>query len=93
MATCPLCAFEACSVSIILSHLRAVHSNDANFSVVCGLGGCATTSQSFSALYSHIYRRHPDVIKKRMVRENSVGHHPIHGLSIDDHVDDTAIEG
>jgi hypothetical protein len=70
-----------------------VHSNDANFSVVCGLGGCATTSKSFPALYSHIYRRHPDVIKKRGEREDSVGHHPIDSLLADKDVANTSIEG
>ena len=62
---CPLCSFEAPSVSIILSHLRTVHASDPNFSIACGLDGCATTSKSFSALYSHVYRHHPDIIKKR----------------------------
>lgn len=46
-----------------------MHSSDANFSVTCGLHGCATTSKSFSALYTHIYRRHPHIIKKRIERD------------------------
>ena len=62
---CPLCTFEAPDMTIILSHLRKVHSNDPHFIVSCGLDGCTTTSRSFSALYSHIYRRHPDIINKR----------------------------
>ena len=28
-----------------------------------------TTCKSFSSLYSHIYRRHPDIIKKRNVSD------------------------
>ncbi len=67
---CPMCTFEAPSVNVILSHIRAVHSHDPNFFVTCGLGGCGTTSRSFSALYSHVYRRHSDVISKR-VKSNS----------------------
>ena len=59
---CPLCSFEAPTIAVVLSHLRTVHSSEPNFCVVCGLGGCASTSKSFSALYS---RHHPDVIKKR----------------------------
>ena len=62
---CPLCSFEAPTIAIVLSHLRTVHSSDPNFHVLCGLGGCATTFRSFSALYSHIYRYHPDLVKKR----------------------------
>ena len=55
---CPLCIFEALDVRLILSHLRLVHSSDPNFSVVCGIGGCCTTSKTFSALYQHIYKKH-----------------------------------
>lgn len=62
---CPLCTFEAPSVKNVLSHLRAVHSSDPNFAVTCGLNGCGTTSRSFSALYSHVYRHHSDIIEKR----------------------------
>ena len=97
MAVCPLCTFEACSFAVILSHLRLVHSNDVNFSVICGLGGCATTSKSFSALYSHIYRHHSEVIKKRggKGREevDSDDHQPLCSLPTDERVDETSIEG
>lgn len=62
---CPLCSFEAPAISYILSHLRTVHSSDPCFRATCGIGGCAVTSKTFSALYSHIYRRHPEIIKKR----------------------------
>ena len=56
---CPVCAtFEAPSLPFLLSHLRLVHSHDPRFSVTCGLDGCTYTSRSFSALYSHIYRKH-----------------------------------
>lgn len=42
----------------VLSHLRIVHSSDPRFSVVCGVDGCSSTFHTFSAFYSHIYRRH-----------------------------------
>ena len=50
-----------------LSHLRLVHANEPRFVVQCGIGGCSYTARSFSAFYSHIYRKHPDsgVIQKR----------------------------
>ena len=66
--TCPLCTFEGPSVKTIISHLRVVHSHDPNFAVACGLNGCGTTSRSFSALYSHVYRHHPDIIEKRKAK-------------------------
>ena len=62
---CSLCGLETPSIAKLLSHLRLVHSHDPKFLVTCGLNGCATTSRSFSALYSHIYRRHPDIITRR----------------------------
>ena len=56
---CPVCAtFVAPSLPYLLSHLRLVHSHDPRFNVACGLDGCAYTARSFSALYSHIYRKH-----------------------------------
>ena len=57
---CPICVFMALTIPLILSHLRLVHANDPNFSVVCGIDGCCTTAKSFSALYQHIYRNHKD---------------------------------
>lgn len=60
-----MCTFEAPSIAIVISHIRMVHSSDPNFRVPCGIGGCSTTSTSFSALYFHVYHHHQDVIKKR----------------------------
>ena len=58
---CPLCNFYALSIQLVLSHLRLVHSSDPNFNVMCGISGCYKTSESFSALYQHIYKKHKDV--------------------------------
>ena len=62
---CLLCSYTADTIQSILSHVRTFHANDANFCVLCGIDGCATTSRSFSALYSHVYRHHYELIKKR----------------------------
>ena len=62
---CPLCVFEAPTVNSLLRHLWTVHSSDPHFRVSCGFAGCSTTANSFSALYSHVYCRHTDLIKKR----------------------------
>lgn len=69
---CPLCTFESPTLSATLSHLHIVHSSDPHFAVTCGVDGCATTSKSFTVLYSHIYRRHPQFIKKRKAFDVSV---------------------
>ncbi len=57
---CPLCNFESPTIPLLLSHLRSVHASDPRFHVTCGIGGCTVSSRSFSALYSHIYRHHPN---------------------------------
>lgn len=64
---CPLCNFHSPNIPLLLSHLRSVHSSDPHFVVTCGLDGCTVSSRSFSALYSHVYRQHPNigVVKKR----------------------------
>ena len=61
---CPPCSYTAATIQSILSHIRAFHANDANFCVLCGIDGCATSSRSFSALYFHVYRHHHEFIKK-----------------------------
>ena len=68
---CPMCNFQTPSVELCLNHLRLVHRNDPRFCARCGIGGCSYTGRSFSALYSHIYRRHPEsgIIKRRGVRD------------------------
>ena len=58
---CPMCSFAAPSIATLLRHLRSVHSMDPHFHVTCGIDGCINTSKTFPALYSHIYRHHPNV--------------------------------
>lgn len=96
---CPMCQFESPTMALSLSHLRLLHGNEPRFSVQCGIGGCAYTGQSFSALYSHIYRRHPDcgVIQKRsgnrdivLEEDQEVG---IESLTVAHHFDDDRLSG
>lgn len=63
---CPLCrTFSTSAYRLWLSHLGQVHRNDYSFRVMCGYHGCAETKNSYSSLYSHVYRRHPELIRKR----------------------------
>ena len=62
---CPLCEYVGMSMTLTLSHIRAIHSNAPNFLVCCGIESCCYTARTFSALYSHVYRRHPSVVSKR----------------------------
>lgn len=78
---CPMCPFESPTVQLSLNHLRLVHGSDPRFSAQCSIGGCSYTGRTFSALYSHIYRTHPQsgVIRKRGSRYNSeqTGHEAV----------------
>ena len=69
---CPMCQFETPSLGLCLSHLRLVHGNDPRFCAPCGIQGCAYTGRSFSSLYSHIYRNHPEIIRRRGERPEVV---------------------
>ena len=64
---CPMCSFESPTLALGLSHLRLVHGSDPRFCVQCGIDGCSYTGRSFSALYSHIYRKHKEsgIIRQR----------------------------
>ena len=59
---------------MVLSHLRAVHSNDPGFNVTCGIKGCAVTLKSFRSLYQHIYRKHRDsgIIERRYLQPDKI---------------------
>ena len=67
---CPMCHFQSPTIKLSLNHLRLVHGSDPRFSAQCGIDGCSYTGRTFSALYSHIYRTHPEcgVIQKRRSR-------------------------
>lgn len=56
--TCPLCGFLSPSLTLHVSHLRLVHSQDENFMVLCSIGGCPERFRSFPAFSSHVYRHH-----------------------------------
>ena len=56
---CPMCHFQTPTMALCLSHLRLVHASDPQFCVRCRIDGCTYSGKSFSALYSHIYRKHP----------------------------------
>ena len=78
---CPLCKiFSASSCRLWLSHLGQVHKNDASFLVQCGYNGCAETKKSYSVLYSHVYRKHPELVRKR----NQALEVPSQGFPLDD---------
>lgn len=68
---CPMCSFECPSIALLLSHLRLVHSNDPRFLVCCGINSCTVTSRSFSSLYTHVYRHHPDAAIRRQSANSS----------------------
>ena len=50
------CPFLSPTLKLYVSHLRVIHSKDANFSVLCGVRGCREVFRTFSAFNSHVYR-------------------------------------
>ena len=56
--SCQLCELEFPSIRTYISHIRLVHSNEARFTLVCGISGCTTSLGSFGAFNSHVYRHH-----------------------------------
>ncbi len=59
---CPLCNFISPNRNLWLSHIRGVHSNDDDFSMVCGISECTATYSKCSSFISHVYRKHRDVL-------------------------------
>ena len=58
---CPICyRFASLKFKGILRHIGSVHSNDANFNVVCGVTSCPRTFKTFHAYKKHLYRSHRD---------------------------------
>lgn len=56
--SCPMCNFLAPTTSLWLSHIRSVHSTDANFQINC----CSTSYNKCPSFVSHMYRRHRDLL-------------------------------
>lgn len=89
---CPLCGtFSTSAYRLWLSHLGQVHRNDSSFRVMCGYHGCAETKNSYSSLYSHVYRKHSELIRKRCQAtcrdEDTLSHFPSTYETTDDAMD------
>ena len=59
---CSLCNFSSPNRSLWLSHLRGVHSQDENFSIVCGINECSASYVKCSSFVSHVYRQHREAL-------------------------------
>ena len=61
---CPFCpSFSLATYRMWIGHLRHVHSHDPNFFVTCGINSCPSTFREFTTLYSHVYRKHRDMLE------------------------------
>ena len=56
---CSLCSARSPSLSLWMSHLRQVHSNEASLNINCPLHDCSAVYGNVHSLFSHIYRKHP----------------------------------
>lgn len=59
MFSCSICgAVNVPSLSMLLSHVRLVHSSEPGFSIQCNLQGCRRTFKNFTTFRNHIYNFH-----------------------------------
>ena len=69
---CWLChKFASNSFKAVIRHIRAVHSFDPSFEIVCGINGCPRTYTKFNSYKKHLTRKHLDVYDPRMSRISS----------------------
>ena len=59
---CSMCDFSAPTRGLWLSHLRAVHNEDDNFNITCGIDNCWNSYTRCASFVSHVYRQHREVI-------------------------------
>ena len=55
---CQICNYRKPDLKSLISHLRAVHSKDDDFSFVCDIDGCGQHYAKCSSYVSHVYRKH-----------------------------------
>lgn len=59
---CSLCSTRSTSISLWLSHLRNVHESETEISVSCPIDRCCAVYNNVNSLYSHVYRKHRDLL-------------------------------
>ena len=47
-----------CTLSILVGHIRAVHSHEPQISFTCGIHGCPVTFQNTNTFYKHVTHHH-----------------------------------
>ena len=57
-ARCPLCESQFATISIFMTHLKLIHSNEPNFNMQCNLQGCQRTFKNFYTYRNHVYSIH-----------------------------------
>ncbi|KAL1469919.1 hypothetical protein MTO96_040774 [Rhipicephalus appendiculatus] len=57
MHSCPRCPFSSAKFCKVVWHIRD-HRHDTDFSVMCGVQGCAKTYREFESYRRHLYRCH-----------------------------------
>ena len=56
----------------ILQHIRAVHSFEPNFHILCGLdNGCPATYNVYESFRSHVYKKHREQLLSSGTNDNS----------------------
>ena len=65
MYVCQLCAkYASRQFESVLRHIGAVHSNESNFNVFCGIEQCPRNFKNYHALRRHIREKHPFMLSR-----------------------------
>lgn len=65
----PFCFFVALKFCDLLSHIHITHSEDPNFSVICGIDGCMAQYTKYNSLHRHISRNHRSWLKRSKISD------------------------
>ena len=57
--------FQSLILRNLLKYYNIIHSNEPNFNVTCGVGGCPATFAKYNSFYKHVVRKHRDCYSER----------------------------
>lgn len=84
---CPRCPFFSDQFTKVVNHIGVVHSAEPNFSIFCGIEGCANSYKIFQSYRSHLYRRHKKLLEENGSSFQSSSHGQATSSSNSDSVD------
>uniref|UniRef100_A0A224YW03 Enspm-3 dr n=1 Tax=Rhipicephalus zambeziensis TaxID=60191 RepID=A0A224YW03_9ACAR len=93
MHSCPRCPFSSAKFCKVVWHIRD-HRHDTDFSVMCGVQGCAKTYREFESYRRHLYRCHRSYVDlDEAQQEIDVDESGVEVPRLDTATDGTAFDG